>query len=152
MGWRAMAKPTSADAEGIDSWKRFERAVDAAVKGGPMHKIGKCKAKTNQKASPPQGQLFIELFEELRLLLKQSGGPRSAADSILQLLQHLDKCLRVKFAYETAARTGKATLILEPSDTFLRFMSAFRTYDWPLVSIIEHEICSSSAEKRAPSA
>jgi hypothetical protein len=68
------------------------------------------------------------------------------------MIQHLDKCLRVKFAYETAARTGKATLILEPSDTFLRFMSAFRAYDWPLIGVIEHEICSSSAEKPAPSA
>jgi hypothetical protein len=115
-------------------------------------KIGKRKAKAVQNASPRHGQPFIELFEELRLLLKQSGGPRSAADSFLKLIQHLDKCLRVKFAYETAALTGKATLILEPSDTFMRFMSAFRTYDWPLVSIIEHEICSSSAEKRAPSA
>jgi len=135
-----------------DAWDRFERAVDAAVKGGPKHKIGKFRAKTNQKASPLHGQLFIELFEELRLLLEQPSVPRSAADSFLKLIQHLDKCLRVEFAYETAARTGKATLVLEPSDTFMRFMSAFRTYDWPLVSIIEHEICSSSVEKRAPSA
>jgi hypothetical protein len=116
-------------------------------------KVGKRMAKTNQKASPPpQRHICIELFEELRLLLKQPGVPRSGHDSFLQIIQHLDKCLRVKFAYETAARTGKAILILEPSDTFMRFMSAFRAYDWPLVSILEHEICSSTAETRASSA
>jgi hypothetical protein len=97
-------------------------------------------------------QPFVELVEELRLLLEQPGVPRSAADAFLQLIQHLDKCLRVKFAYETEVRTGKATLVLEPSDLFTRFMSAFRARDWPLVSIIKHEVCSYSAEKRAPSA
>ncbi len=115
-------------------------------------KLGKLKAKAIQNASPPHGQPLIELVEELRLLLEQPGVPRSAADTFLQLIQHLDKCLRVKFAYESAVRTGKATLVLEPSDLFTRFMSAFRARDWPLVSIIKHEVCSSSAEKRAPSA
>jgi hypothetical protein len=129
-----------------------ERLLNMPPKPHKEMKLGKRKAKAIQNASPPHGQPLIrELFEELRLLLKQSGGPRSAADSVLQLLQHLDKCLRVKFAYETAARTGKATLILEPSDTFMRFMSAFRACDWPLVSIIEHEICSATARKRVPS-
>jgi len=68
---------------------------------------------SKRKASWPPGPPFIELFEELRLLLEQPGVPRSAADSFLQLVQHLDKCLRVKFAYESAARTGKATIVLE---------------------------------------
>jgi hypothetical protein len=128
-----------------------KRILSTPPKPHSEMKVGKRKAEASTKASPSHGQPFIELFEELRLLLKQSGGPRSAADSVLQLLQHLDKCLRVKFAYETAARTGKATLILEPSDPFMRFMSAFRTCDWPLVSIIEHEICSATSERRAPS-
>jgi hypothetical protein len=114
-------------------------------------RLGKRKAKASQKASRPPGQPFIELFEELRLLLEQPGIPRSAADSFLQLIQHLDKCFRVKFAYESAVRTGKATIVLEPSNTFMRFISAFRAHDWPLISVIEHEVCSSSAEKPAPS-
>jgi hypothetical protein len=33
-----------------DAWQRFERAVDAAVKSGPKHKIGKHKAKASPKA------------------------------------------------------------------------------------------------------
>jgi hypothetical protein len=33
-----------------DAWDRFERAVDAAVKSGPKHKIGKRKAKASQEA------------------------------------------------------------------------------------------------------
>jgi hypothetical protein len=107
---------------------------------------------SKRKASWPPGPPFIELFEELRLLLEQPGVPRSAADSFLQLVQHLDKCLRVKFAYESAARTGKATIVLEPSNLFTRFVSAFRAHDWPLISVIEHEVCSSSAETREPSA
>lgn len=32
-----------------DGWGRFERAVDAAVKGGPKHRTG--KAKTASKAA-----------------------------------------------------------------------------------------------------
>ena len=36
-----------------DAWERFERAVDAAVKGGPKHKAGKLRAKANTK--PSQG-------------------------------------------------------------------------------------------------
>jgi hypothetical protein len=92
-----------------DGWAQFERAVDAAVKGGPKH-----KAKAGAKASLQHGQPVIELFEELRLLLEQPGVPRSAADSFLQLIQRLDKCFRMKFAYESAARTGKATIVLEP--------------------------------------
>jgi hypothetical protein len=78
-------------------------------KGGPKH-----KAKAGAKASLQHGQPVIELFEELRLLLEQPGVPRSAADSFLQLIQRLDKCFRMKFAYESAARTGKATIVLEP--------------------------------------
>jgi hypothetical protein len=35
-----------------DAWERFERAVDAAVKSGPMHKLGKHKAKATTNASP----------------------------------------------------------------------------------------------------
>jgi hypothetical protein len=34
-----------------DGWGRFERAVDAAVKSGPKHKLGKHKAKASTKPS-----------------------------------------------------------------------------------------------------
>jgi hypothetical protein len=110
-------------------------------------KIGKRMAKAVQNA---RSQPAIEAFEELRLLLEQPSCPGGATDSFLQMIQHLDKCVRVKLAYETAARTGKATIVLEPTNLFARFMTAFRAGDWPLVSIIEHEICSSSAGRPAP--
>lgn len=129
-----------------DAWPRFEKFIREIAKAGPQHRAPITKPRVKECAQP-----VIELFEELRLLLKQPGCPGSAADSFLQMIQHLDKCVRVKFAYETTARTGKATIVLEPSDLFSRFISAFRACDWPLVSVIEHEICSSSAEKLAPS-
>jgi hypothetical protein len=101
-----------------------ERLLSMPPKPHKEMRLGKRKAKASQKASRPPGQPFIELFEELRLLLEQPGIPRSAADSFLQLIQHLDKCFRVKFAYESAVRKGKATIVLEPSKTFMRFISA----------------------------
>lgn len=33
-----------------DGWERFERAVDAAVKSGPKHRVGKLKDKGSVKA------------------------------------------------------------------------------------------------------
>lgn len=142
----AAPKTEASDIELVpDAWPRFEKFIREIVKAGPQHR----NPVVNHKAKACE-QPVIGLFEELRLLLKQTGCPRSAADSYLQLIQCLDKCVRVKFAYESTVGTGKATIVLEPSDLFTRFMSAFRAYDWPLVSVIEHEICSSSAEKRAP--
>src|ERR1700730_7821827 len=35
-----------------NSWQRFEHAVDAAVKSGPKHKIGKRKAPSEPKERP----------------------------------------------------------------------------------------------------
>ncbi len=49
-----MTKKSSASAKGTgeeglqDGWARFERAVDAAVKSGPKHKL---KAKAKQSSS-----------------------------------------------------------------------------------------------------
>jgi hypothetical protein len=54
-------------------------------------------------------QPFLILFEKLRLLLDQPGIPHGAADSVLQLVEHLNKCFRVKLVYESAARTEKAS-------------------------------------------
>jgi hypothetical protein len=129
-----------------------KRLLNTPPKPHSEMKLGKRKARAIQNTRLSHRQPFTEAFEELELLLKQPGCSGSAANSVLQVIQHLDKCVRMKFAYETAARTGKATIVLEPSDLFTNFVSAFRAQDWPLVSIIEHEICSSSAEMNAPSA
>lgn len=126
-----------------------ERLLSTSPKPHSEMKLGTHKAKARQKAMQPP---LIELFEELRRFLDEAGTPSSAKYSAFQVIKELDKCFRVKFAYESAARTGKATIVLEPSDLFTRFMAAFRTRDWPLIGVIEHEIGSSSAEKRAPSA
>jgi hypothetical protein len=51
---RALAKPRKEKPEEPeilpDAWERFERAVDAAVKSGPKHRVGKLKAKASGKA------------------------------------------------------------------------------------------------------
>jgi hypothetical protein len=33
----------------LDGWERFQRAVSAAVKGGPKHRSEKSKAKTGKR-------------------------------------------------------------------------------------------------------
>jgi hypothetical protein len=128
-----------------DAWPKFEQFIKEIAKAGPQHRA---PAKTKAK---PHAQPFLNLFEKLRLLLNKPGIPCGAADSALQLIEHLNKCFRVKLVYEVAIRTGKATIVLEPTDLFIVFVAAFRARDWPQVSVIEHAICSSSAEKRAPS-
>jgi hypothetical protein len=132
-----------------------ERILNTPPKHHSEMKIGKREAKTGAKAlssaeAKPHAQPFLKLFEKLRFLLDQPGIPRGAADSVLQLIKHLNKCFRVKLVYESATRTGKATIVLEPTDLFAVFVTAFRAKDWPRVSVIEHAICSSSEEKHAP--
>jgi hypothetical protein len=126
-----------------DAWSKFEQFIKEIAKAGPHHPPAKTKAK-------PHAQPFLELFEKLRLLLDHPGIPRGAADSVLQLIEHLNKCFRVKLVYESTTRTGKATIVLEPTDLFVVFVTAFRAKDWPRVGVIEHAICSSSEETRAP--
>jgi hypothetical protein len=118
--------------------------------GKPKAKAGASSGKRVRLSAEAHMQPFLILFEKLRLLLDQPGIPHGAADSVLQLVEHLNKCFRVKLVYESAARTGKATIVLKPTDLFIVFVTAFRARDWPQVSVIEHAICSSSAETRAP--
>jgi hypothetical protein len=125
-----------------DAWPRFERFIKEIAKAGPQHRAPAAKTKAK-----PHVQSFLNLLENLRLLLDHPGIPRGAADSVFQLIEHLNKCFRVKLVYETAIRTGKATIVLEPTDLFTVFVTAFRAGDWPQVSVIEHAICSSNAEK-----
>jgi hypothetical protein len=113
-------------------------------------KAGASSGKRVRLSAEAHVQPFLILFEKLRLLLNQPGIPHGAADSVLQLVEHLNKCFRVKLVYKSAARTGKATIVLEPTDLFIVFVTAFRARDWPQVSVIEHAICSSNAETRAP--
>jgi hypothetical protein len=115
------------------------------AKAGPQHRAPAAKTKAKAHVQP-----FLNLFGNLRLLLNQPGIPCGAADSALQLIKHLNKCFRVKLVYKSVVRTGKATIVLEPTDLFIVFVTAFRARDWPQVSVIEHAICSSSEEKRAP--
>jgi len=35
-----------------DGWQQFERAVDAAVKGGPMHRLAKPTKRSARKGRP----------------------------------------------------------------------------------------------------
>jgi hypothetical protein len=131
-----------------EAQRRFEASLRGARVVGheSMKDISPKRAAPTRALTAKPGKVeacaqpVIEAFEELRLLLEQPGCPSGATDSFLQMIQHLDKCVRVKLAYETAARTGKATIILEPTNLFARFMTAFRAGDWPLVSIIEHEM------------
>jgi hypothetical protein len=47
-----MAKSDPAkEIEHPDAWSRFERAVDAAIKSGPKHRVAKKPIKTAKKAT-----------------------------------------------------------------------------------------------------
>jgi hypothetical protein len=47
----AKSNPTKEIEIHSDAWKRFERAVDAAIKSGPKHRVAK---KTATKKSKPK--------------------------------------------------------------------------------------------------
>jgi hypothetical protein len=111
-------------------------------------KIGRRKAKTSTRMVSP----FSDALEELALLLRQNGSPRDAVHSALRVFEHFDKCVVTKLQPMSAPITDDGGSAFQPSDLFGHYISAVRARDWPLVGVIEHEICSSSAEKRAPSA
>jgi hypothetical protein len=114
-----------------DAWGRFERAVDTVSKSGPQH-----------RAAHKAPKSFVEAANALALLLDQPGCPRNVADSAARLIQHMGKCVFVKPQVGVAAGASEASVLLQPSDLFLRFVSAVRAKNWPLVSIIEHEATS----------
>jgi hypothetical protein len=131
-----------------EAQRRFETALRGARTVGheSMKDISPKRAAPHRAPTATPGKVeecaqpVIKAFEELQLLLEKTGCPGSAADSVLQIIQRLDKCFRIEFHYGFTARTGKATIVFEPSDLFINFMSAFRAEDWPLVSVIEHEM------------
>jgi hypothetical protein len=114
-------------------------------------KLGKRKAKA-RIAKDMVVAPFLDALEELVLLLSQNGNPREAIDSALQVFEHIDKCVVTKLQPMSAPITDDGGSAFQPSDLFGHYISAVRARDWPLVSVIKHEICSSSSGKRAPSA
>ncbi len=114
------------------AWTMFEHAIDAVVKSGPQH-----------RSSSHEGpKSFVDVANNLRLLLDKPGCPSDAIDSAARLIQRLDKCLFVKPQRSSALVARDCNILLQPSDLFLRYVAAFRAGDWPLVSIIEHEAIS----------
>ena len=130
-----MACPPTLKPEDIelipDAWERFERAVDAVSKSGPMHRSAQKEPKS-----------FFDAASELRRLIEEVGIPHEAIRSAARLLQRLDKCLFVKPQIGVAHTAPEACVLLQPSDLFIRYVAAVRTNDWPLVSVIEHEAFS----------
>ncbi len=104
-----MSDPKLAKTDESPAWTAFERAVDAVVKSGPQHKAAR-------KTVPPDA---IDLFRELNSLLNQDGCPRSGADSVLKIIDHLRRCFRFNLVYKSAPLTGKAIIVPEPTDLFL---------------------------------
>ncbi len=112
-----------------DAWERFERAVDTVAMSGPKHRVGKPKS-------------FVSLANELSVLLRKPGIPFHILDSATRLIQHVDKCLFVKPQIDLADFAPEASVLLQPSDLFVRYVAAIRASNWPLVSVIEHEAIS----------
>jgi len=94
---------------------------------------------------------FLDALEELlALLLHQNGNPREAIDSALQVFEHTDKCVVTKLQLMSAPITDDGENAFQPSDLFSHYVSAVRARDWPLVSVIEHEICSYQESSSSP--
>jgi len=85
---------------------------------------------------------FSDALEELALLLRQNGSPGDAVDSALRVFEHIDKCIVTKLQNMSAQITDDGESAFQPSDLFSHYISAVRARDWPLVSVIEHKICS----------
>jgi hypothetical protein len=85
---------------------------------------------------------FLAALKELTFLLSQRGCPREAIDGSFQVFERFDKCLFVKTQLASASVASEPDDILQPSDLFLRYLSAVRACDWPQVRVIEHEIRS----------
>jgi hypothetical protein len=109
-------------------------------------KVGKRKAKASTRMAKDKVVApFLDALEELVLLLHQNGNPREAIDSALQVFEHIDKCVVTKLQPMSAPITDDGGSAFQPSDLFRHYISAIRARNWPLVSVIKHEICSSSA-------
>jgi hypothetical protein len=114
-------------------------------------KLGKRKAKAiTSMAKDTVVAPFLDALEELVLLIRQNGNTREPVDSALRVFEHIDKCVVTKLQLISAPITDDGGSAFQPSDLFKHYISAVRARDWPLVNVIEHEICSSSAEKRVP--
>jgi hypothetical protein len=86
--------------------------------------------------------LFRSASEESAFLLGEYGTPRDCIDGLLKICDCFDKCLIVKNKPTFATGTGNVDTTLQPSDLFMRYLTAIRTRDWPQVRIIEHDIRS----------
>jgi hypothetical protein len=95
--------------------------------------------KDETKSAPPS---FCDTFNQLADLLSKNGTPREIVSGAFEVFEHLDKCLIVKTQLASAPSTSHEDNVLEATDLFMRYVSAVRACDWPLVSVIEHELRS----------
>jgi hypothetical protein len=115
-----------------DAWDRFERAVDTVSKSGPQHRA--------KKSIAPMS--FVDAVDQVKILMSEPGVPHNYIDCLPKILNRLDKCLVVEPVIVSADGTSNVNRMLQPSDLLLSFMAAFRTKDWPLVGVIEHQLTS----------
>ena len=85
---------------------------------------------------------FVASLEMLLPLLGEDTTPTDIADGLLEVLKRLEKCLFVKTQLVSTTVAIEPDAILQPSDLFLHYVSAFRARDWPQVRIIEHDFRS----------
>jgi len=93
---------------------------------------------------------YVAAVEELGVLVRLPDTPRDAAEGALRFLKRVEKCLYVVPQMSPAAVTGDPDTMLQVSDLFLRYLTAFRARDWPKVSVIEHEAATSPPEIKVP--
>jgi hypothetical protein len=115
------------------------RALSTPHKRQKDMKLGARKEKGAERAPCAS---FLDAVSEIEALVSEPGIPRDCINSFPKILNRLDKCLVVEPVIVSAPGVSNVDRMLQPSDLFLRFLTAFRAKDWPLVSIIEHEATS----------
>ena len=82
---------------------------------------------------------FVDVLEELRLLLLRPATPVEVRSSALRVIERIEECLWVVPQVEVAGVALEPPVSLQPSDFFLHYVAAVRALDWPKVAILEHE-------------
>jgi hypothetical protein len=86
--------------------------------------------------------IYREALTELLDIVSQPAVPGEMIESAARLAGRVDLCLVAKRGALAAPIADAAGIRFEPSDEFLRYLSAVRAQNWPQALDIEHRLVS----------
>lgn len=87
---------------------------------------------------------LLDAVKEAVSLLREVGVPAKHQNIFPQIFNVMPKIVITKPELMAASFADDNGSAFQASDLFLRYVAALRARDWPLVGLIEHEICSST--------